>query len=741
MHRRMVCALALFAPTAWSADRVFPVDESVIATQFVAVPGELEFSGRMIVRPWQPETLRAAGWSDALIAESRKQADAALTGLVVKHYAYVDEYITTLPPGEDESAFATRLMNTGWFEYAHPDWICYPVLTPNDANYGNQWHHSVIQSPVAWNISTGSAALTIGICDTGIDVNHPDLAAKLVPGYNAVADLAQADGGDITDVNGHGTATSGTAAAIGNNGAGVAGVGWNQRIMMCRVTNSSDGSASMGAILAGVRWAATHGARSVSASFSGVQAAAVGTSGTFVKQQGGLLCYAAGNSNTNLSSFDHLDTIVVGATDQSDAKASFSSYGKAVDVAAPGVNIWTTLNGGGYGGVSGTSFSTPMTNGVLSMIWSVNPALSPDTAELLLENSCDDLGVPGDDDVFGHGRINLFRAVQLAQQSLSPVAPVAVNDNAFGFPSVPLTIDVLANDYDINGNLSGIMTFAATSANGGTITRSVGTGLGGRDQLVYTAASGFVGTDSFSYSANDSTGLSTPAQVSVLVDDLSTYLPPDPLTFYTIGLYSYYYDLPADVSVLPNFSSLSWFRRSIQGWVNVPSTSGNYADSGRADNVGAVYVGYLSIPQDARYTFYTESDDGSKLYVSNQLVVNNDGLHGMQERSGQVRLRAGFHKVRVEFFERGGGAGLITRIEGGPFAKQVIRTIYWFRESCDADLNGDGQRDLTDLSRVLANFGRSDQNLTRADGDLNGDFLVDLSDLSLMLADFGQPCP
>ncbi|MCH2112883.1 MAG: S8 family serine peptidase, partial [Planctomycetes bacterium] len=120
------------------------------------------------------------------------------------------------------------------------------------------------------------------------------------------------------------------------------------------------------------------------------------------------------NSNTNHSSFDYPDTIVVGATDSSDQKPSWSSYGKAIDVASPGVSILSTVRGGGYQAWSGTSMATPIANGVAAMIFAVNPWFTPDQAQDRLYSSCDDIGAPGEDDVHGHGRVNLRKAINAA---------------------------------------------------------------------------------------------------------------------------------------------------------------------------------------------------------------------------------------------------------------------------------------------------------------------------------------
>jgi subtilisin family serine protease len=195
----------------------------------------------------------------------------------------------------------------------------------------------------------------------------------------------------------------------------VSGVGWNFKIMMVRVSDVSSGSSSIEYITSGARWAADHGAKVVSSSYSGVDSPSVGTTGTYIKSRGALYLYAAGNDGRNLAGSDYPDVIIVGATDQNDAKASFSAYGLAVDVFSPGVNILSTLNGGSYGQKSGTSMATPIANGVIGMIWSVNSNFTPAQAESFLSSSCDDLGSPGDDSTYGWGRVNVYRGVQAAR--------------------------------------------------------------------------------------------------------------------------------------------------------------------------------------------------------------------------------------------------------------------------------------------------------------------------------------
>jgi len=144
------------------------------------------------------------------------------------------------------------------------------------------------------------------------------------------------------------------------------------------------------------------------------------------------------------------------------------------------------------------------------------------------------------------------------------------------------------------------------------------------------------------------------------------------------GLNVSYYELSSP-SALPNFGSLTAYKTDTVSAIDYPSTDGNFATSGRADNVGAVFTGYVQAPSDGVYTFYTTSDDGSALYIGAQKVVDNDGLHGMQERSGSIGLRAGKHALRVEFFEAVGGAGLVVSWEGPGVGKQTIPASALFR--------------------------------------------------------------
>ncbi len=227
-------------------------------------------------------------------------------------------------------------------------------------------------------------------------------------------------------------------------------------------------------------------------------------------------------------------------------------------------------------------------------------------------------------------------------------------DYASTIQGAPVTIDVLANDNIGSCGVWNIFSFPTTSLFGGTIARSVGAGAGGRDELLYTPTPEFAGIDRFSYTVQMPGRANQVANVTARVVQ-----PRRPVTVAhpTSGATAAYYAL-SQPTVMPDFSQLTPFRSTLASAVNFPSTNGNFASSGRADEVGAVFTGYIQAPATGAYTLSIESDDGSRLFLGDTLVIDHDGLHGMEERTANVVLAAGMHPIRVEFFENGGGRGV-----------------------------------------------------------------------------------
>jgi len=389
------------------------------APRYVETPGVTEFTGRLIVRPLQVTDLMEQGMSRSDALELNRRATQRAQQWGMKEYvADTDETVLIIPEGHDESSLADWLLATGEYQYAEPDWLCYLTeTTPDDPAFGNQWQHGKMKSEKAWDFGFGSSTFIACTVDTGVDLDHPDLEANLIDGYNSASRRSQANGGSVRDINGHGTATLGCVGAIGNNGNGVVGMAWDINLMPVRCTNNSNGSASLSNLTDGARWASDNGARSVSVSYSGGNSNSVQTAGAHLKNEGSLLCWSAGNGGNRVSGSNHEDVIIVSATNQSDNVTSWSTYGPWVDVAAPGESVRTTTLGGGNGAVSGTSFSAPIVNGVIAMMMVMNPSGGPNDIEALLFANCVDIEGAGQDEKSGHGRPNFFRALRAASEA------------------------------------------------------------------------------------------------------------------------------------------------------------------------------------------------------------------------------------------------------------------------------------------------------------------------------------
>jgi subtilisin family serine protease len=262
--------------------------------------------------------------------------------------------------------------------YAEPNWIYHAEAVPNDPRYSQTYGLPKIQAPQAWDVTTGSAAVTVAVVDTGISSGHPDLAPNMVAGANYVT------GGPDTslDYNGHGTHVAGTIGARGNNGIGVAGVNWNVHLMPLRVLNGGGSGTNADIAAAFASTCTSHPAQIVNASLGGT-GYSMTMRDAIASCPGVLFVVAAGNDGTNNDSFPHYpcnygaapdnlaNVICVAATDQNDVLANFSNYGAGVDLAAPGVG--TTSTWPAYDTLYSQGFEDPFTP------WSVTGTFSRST--------------------------------------------------------------------------------------------------------------------------------------------------------------------------------------------------------------------------------------------------------------------------------------------------------------------------------------------------------------------------
>ena len=350
-------------------------------------------------------------------------------------------------------------------EYAEPNFIRKPCVSPNDPGFELQWHYQLINLPEAWDITTGSDEITVAVLDSGILSGHPDLSARLTDGYDFVSQIENANDGDGRDPDPedpgddpegesssfHGTHVAGTVGAATNNNDGVAGVTWDTRIMPLRVLGLEGGTDAD--VAQAIRYAVglnnssgtvpERTADIINMSFGGpafsqtVQDAVLDA-----RAEGAILVAAAGNESTRLASYPaSLDGVIsVSAVNLNLQKATYSNFGSFVDVAAPGGDTSADLNGDDFGdGVlstlgneqgeffyrfyQGTSMAAPHVAGLLALMLSVNPDLTPTDIDQLLAGThpdttariTQDLGAAGRDDIYGHGLIDAAQAVVAAR--------------------------------------------------------------------------------------------------------------------------------------------------------------------------------------------------------------------------------------------------------------------------------------------------------------------------------------
>ena len=366
-------------------------------------------------------------------------------------------------PGQSVPAAEAELERSADVVYAEPNFIRQVQAVPNDPFFSNLYGlqntgqtvagvsgtpDADIDAPEAWDLTTGSPQVVVGVVDSGVDVVHPDLSSSIWanPGEsgdgresNGIDDDANglvddwrgwdwvADDNLAADENDHGTHVSGTITASGNDATGVTGVSWNSRVMPLRMLDAN-GSGTVADLVSAYRYARAKGAQIVNASlggsgFSRAELDAIdGAPNT-------LFVVAAGNGGDD-GVGDDVDTtpeypcayaaaniVCVAASDQNDGLAGFSNFGSAsVDLAAPGVRTLSTVPGGGYSYFSGTSMATPHTAGVAALIWSLEPGASVAGVKSALLGGTDARSAFTGKTATG-GRLNAVRSLQIAAAS------------------------------------------------------------------------------------------------------------------------------------------------------------------------------------------------------------------------------------------------------------------------------------------------------------------------------------
>ncbi len=373
--------------------------------------------------------------------------------------------LVNIQPGMSKKNALARLRGNSQVLYAEPNYIVTAAATPNDPRFAELYGldnngqtggtpDADIDAPEAWDSQTGTDVV-VAVIDTGLDYNHEDIAGNVWsnPGEIPNNGIDDDNNGYIDDTRGwdfvngdndpfddndHGTHVSGTIAAVGNNGIGVAGVNWSARIMPLKFL-SARGSGSTADAISALDYAVMMGARISNNSWGGgAFSQALFDSIAAAQTAGHLFVAAAGNSSVNTdtspsypASYD-LDNIVsVAATDDNDALASFSNFGAlSVDLGAPGVSILSTTPANTYSSFSGTSMASPHVAGVAALVLAADPSLDLVGLKAVLMDSVDAISALAGITVTG-GRLNAANAVAgLVRVVVTPAtATIAAGNN------------------------------------------------------------------------------------------------------------------------------------------------------------------------------------------------------------------------------------------------------------------------------------------------------------------------
>ena len=390
------------------------------------------------------------------------------------------------------------LSQRGDVALAEPNGIRRILRVPDDQLYPSQWHYNSINLPLAWDVSTGSADVIVAIVDTGVLLSHPDLDGQLVPGYDFISSPARAGDGDGIDGDPndagdrafggsssfHGTHVAGTVAAESDNTIGTAGVAWNARIMPLRALGIEGGTTFD--VLQAIRFAAglNNDSNTLPARRADIINLSLGSPFSSQIEQdtinearaaGVIIIAAAGNEATSVPSYPaaYSGVVSVSATTITNSLAGYSNTGATIDIAAPGGNTATDINGDGLGDgvistmgndgnsgpvefgwdiLNGTSMAAPHVAGVAALMKAVHPNLTPAQFDSALQAGelSDDLGTTGRDDRFGHGLINAQKAIVRATSLASgqgadpgPVLSATLSTLNFGSTTTTLPLTLL----------------------------------------------------------------------------------------------------------------------------------------------------------------------------------------------------------------------------------------------------------------------------------------------------------
>lgn len=308
---------------------------------------------------------------------------------------------------QNQVGYVTSPFNQSGSHYVEPASIV-TAIAPGDNDFNKQWALSKIQAVDAWQVTSGSPDILIAVLDTGIDQQHEDLADKVVASVNFT------DSPTVSDVYGHGTHVAGIIAASVDNDFGIAGLAPDCRLMNVKVANDR-GLCDAAAVAKGIVWAIDNGARVINLSLTiSEPTQSLEKAVDYAWSKGAVIIAAAGNDGGTTPMYPAFfaHSLSVTSTDRDDRPGRMAKHGDWVDVAAPGVNIYSTLPDNSYGYKSGTSMAAAYVAGMAGLLFTVTSDTNGngqinDEVRFIIENSCDEIESSG----ITNGRINVLSAV------------------------------------------------------------------------------------------------------------------------------------------------------------------------------------------------------------------------------------------------------------------------------------------------------------------------------------------
>ncbi|MBM7690730.1 cell wall-associated protease [Peribacillus deserti] len=408
----------------------------VIAIFFIKHPAETNAEENKFIGQETFSDINEAQTDRVIIKFKDQPVQSSLRGMEVEDSQVGNKQTITVnvPEGKSAEELAEKLEEKNDVVFAEPDYLVKSAYTPRDPYYPFQYHHQAIGSEDAWNWASSLKDVTVAVLDDGFDLNHPDLAPNIKSAYDTVTNRT-----NELPISSHGTHVSGIIAAGMGNAYGGSGVAPNANILAINVFSGED--AYISDVIEGIYYAVANDAKIINMSLGGYEYSSLFNNAIqYAYQQGTVIVAAAGNEATSElhypSSYENV--ISVSSTDRFNNRSTFSNYGEAIDIGAPGTSILSTIPENRYAYMSGTSMASPVVAGAAALVWGAEPGLTNDQVAQRILTTAVDLGQPGEDSFYGYGLLNAKAALNVRKLEAPFVNQVSDQDTSVtGYMQVP----------------------------------------------------------------------------------------------------------------------------------------------------------------------------------------------------------------------------------------------------------------------------------------------------------------